>query len=232
MAALRKFQELQEKNSAVRNQVWREKCYPDVDGQVQLIAHNMSVRFMQNGVLDELQEMRVVGGNNTTRAGATERPQTAPQALPAVPDAVKATASPVPEEEEEDKEAFMGRTRTSNKVKVAEVSLNVYAEHVKKSLKTRPKSAHQQRRQFLEVLTAPASAVEPRILERNMQQQNSIESRDPMTVYQFLQDHVSGALSFKLRSDQYGTKQVGAACVCCLLFAARVSRYICSVFYG
>jgi len=210
MSALRLFQELQEKNSATRIQAWRQKCYPDERGQKQLIAHNMSVRFMRTEVLGEIQEMREEMGH-AKQATRADRPQSAPparrSALPAVSTSAAKTGIESEEEEEADAEAHMGRTRKTRRLQAAEGSGNVYAERVKESLKSRPASAHQQRKQFLEVLTAPASAIEPVLLQRSLQQQEDIGSRDPMIAFQFLQDHVPGAQPFKLRSDQFCTKQ-------------------------
>ena len=202
--ALAQLEQLQRKNSAARVDEWRGKCYPDKTQQRRLIAKGMSVRFLKGEVLAELQELRDEGGNaahlQKIHFDIPDRPSTAPAGTSGE------LANIVKREEEPDPQAHMGRTRKTFVVNEIDNS-NAYTSKIKKSLKARPKSAHAQRKQFLEVLTAPANAVEPKVLARNMEQQNHLESRDPMTVFQHLKENLIGAKNFKLRSDGYGTKQ-------------------------
>ena len=206
--ALAQLEQLQQKNSATRVDPWRGKCYPDRTQQRHLIAKGMSARFLKGEVIAELQELRDEGGNaahlQSIHFNIPERPSTAPAAgssgeLPQL-------GASSTKEVEYDPQAHMGRTRKSFVVNQI-ASSNAHTNKIKKALRARPKSAHAQRQQFLDMLTAPANAVEPKVLTRNMEQQQHIESRDPMTVFQHLMENIDGAKSFKLRSDGYGTKQ-------------------------
>jgi hypothetical protein len=203
-SVLKQLEALQTKNSADRISQWRKKCYPDKKDQRGLIAKNMSVRFMKREIIAEIQEMRDEGGNhnhNIIIGDTTGRPSTAPL-LPTSP---IAGVTPTIIVEEVDTESHMGRTRKS--FTAAGSEKNAANDELKKKLRQRPKSAHAKREQFLDVLTAPAIAVEPRVLLRNLEQQQEIESRDPVTVFQYMKNNLPGAKAFKLRSDGYGTKQ-------------------------
>ncbi len=205
MSALHRLQELQEKNSAARAQQWKQKCYPNKEAQRELIVRNLSERFMKDSVLAGLQELRVQGGNSAatrrTSVISVERPSTAPQTHKFVGNFGKSQALT-----EEGDEHHLGRTRKNVNMQSSNQD-KIYADQIRIKLQQRPNSAHEKRKQFLSVLTAPTGAIEQHILDRNLEEQRMLESRDPMSVFQYLKDHVNGAVPFKLRGDQFGTKQ-------------------------
>ena len=232
---VKKFREMQSKNSNQALQFWKPKIAPDKQGQRELIVKNTSLRFIQGDLMGAV--------NERIETGLLGRPVSAPADLglgadfptggtfgsfPAFdPNASVGSQdvefggvesrkkSPLRKKRSEKiaKSILVGKALAESKKQKTLSKWESRKKEVKKDEEIkyrddcRPKSASHKRREFVEILQASYRHVEDGLLQKSISHQMEQESRDPKSFYLFIKKALSSSVDFKLVADAYNTRQ-------------------------
>jgi hypothetical protein len=231
---VRKFREMQTKNSKESLHMWKPKIAPNRQGQRKLIAKKASIKFINGELMKTL--------NERIETGLLGRPVSAPADLGLGTDfpdlganfptldgnasvgSQDAEFGGVKSRRKINKSRKNKSEKSSNSILVGKAlaeskkasTLNKWQNRKKEEKKEediifrqddRPKSTSEKRHEFVNILQASYRHVEDGLLHSSISQQMSKESRDPKSIYLSLKKALSSSVEFKLVADAYNTRQ-------------------------